>query len=75
MNKIVRRHYPASRLPEDLTEGLPDDALVDIEITVDEDDGSKRRHTLRDYFGVAKDRNTSIEQAVQRIRDLRDEWD
>lgn len=75
MNKIVRRHYPASRLPEDLTEGLPDHALIDIEITVDEDGASKRRRTLRNYFAVAKDRDTSIDQAVQRIRNRRDESD
>ncbi len=75
MNRIVKKHYPASKLPKDLKEGLPDDALVDIEITVDEHDIARRPRVLRDYFGVAKERNTSIEEAVRRIRELRDEWD
>jgi len=74
MNRIVKKHYPASKLPADLKEGLPDGAVVDIEITIDDSDAARRR-TLRDYVGVAKDRNTSAEEAVRRIRELRDEWD
>ncbi|WP_436642252.1 hypothetical protein [Microbaculum sp. FT89] len=74
MNRIVKKHYPASKLPEDLREGLPEGAVVDIEITVDESAVARRR-TLRDYFGAAKDRETSTEEAVRRIRELRDEWD
>ena len=32
MNKIVREHYPASKLPEDLRRGLSPDATVKIVI-------------------------------------------
>jgi hypothetical protein len=34
MNEIVRKHYPASRLPADLREGIPEGAEVDLTITV-----------------------------------------
>jgi hypothetical protein len=32
MNEIVRKHYPASRLPADLREGIPEGAEVDLTI-------------------------------------------
>jgi hypothetical protein len=35
MNKIVREHYPASKLPPELREGLPSDAVVRVSVTVE----------------------------------------
>jgi hypothetical protein len=78
MNKIVVEHYPVERLPEDLRAGLH--AAVSVKITVEaEDDGgmavddvvaaARRRLAARDGGGV------SMEEAVARIRSLRDEWD
>ena len=75
MTRIVRKHYPASRLPEDLREGLPQDARVEIAITVEDREAGGARPTLRDYFGAARTKRTSIEEAVCRVRELREEWD
>ena len=35
MNRIVREHYPASKLPADLREGLPEEAVVRVSVTVE----------------------------------------
>jgi hypothetical protein len=91
MNKIVREHYPAANLPEDLREGLASDAMVRIVVEVEEKPAKvdallalalsakpmkpeeimeMRRKLLAD--GRA---SVSTEEAVARIRELRDEWD
>lgn len=36
VNKIIREHYPASKLPEDLREGIREDALVTVTIEWEE---------------------------------------
>jgi hypothetical protein len=37
VNTIIKRHYPTSRLPADLREGLPDDGTVLIKIVPDKE--------------------------------------
>jgi hypothetical protein len=91
MNKIVREHYPAANLPEDLREGLEKDAKVRVVVEVEtptadsrsafeiamsakpinpEDIMEIRRRILADGRPPV-----SMEEAVARIRELRDEWD
>ena len=36
MGVILRKHYPASRLPDDLRKGLPKDSKVQIKIVSDD---------------------------------------
>ncbi len=96
MNKIVREHYPASRLPEDLKVGLSEGAMV--RVVIEESSALDERRviafdgpfgykppegfipleetlkSIRDYKARHKP-STTDEEAVRRIRELRDEWD
>lgn len=89
MNKIVRDHYPVENLPADLRQGLEDQATVRVVIEVvngptsDPLPGSVREKPLtieetlemiRRYRDQHPER-VSMEEAVSRIRELRDEWD
>ena len=76
MNKIVREHYPVSNLPDDLRGGLPIDASVTI--TVEEErKPADREELLRLLTKVRKNlkHHVTVEEAVARVRELRDEWD
>ncbi|SIR07092.1 hypothetical protein SAMN05880590_111116 [Rhizobium sp. RU35A] len=81
MNKIVREHYPVENLPEDLREGLQPGATVRVVVEVD-DAGIERQpmsfeesmRLINDYRRDHPER-VSVDDAVRRIRDLRDEWD
>ncbi len=78
MNKIIREHYPASKLPEDLREGIDETGWVTVTIT--EEQRSPSREKLAQYIEQARERAKSVngvttEEAVKRVRDLRDEWD
>ena len=74
MNRIVKEHYPAEKLPADLREGILGDRVT---VTVTSEGSSTRRRTRakRELFGAAKERATSIDEAVARVRELRDEWE
>ena len=77
MNKIVIEHYPASKLPDEVRGSIPRDALVDV--TVEESSPplaiSHEELVMRTqkYWRTAP--GTTIEEAIARIRELRDEWD
>ena len=76
MNKIVLEHYPASKLPEELRKGFSTDAAV--RITVEEEPRKPlSREQLLDLIRQAQANapGTTMEEAVARIRALRDEWD
>jgi hypothetical protein len=95
MKKIVFEHYPVSKLPADLREGLGDVATVRVVIEVEpqsSDPASDRpeggepllrrgpiqRHeimALRERILADGRASVSEEEAVARIRELRDEWD
>lgn len=83
MNRIVREHYPVSKLPEDLQKEFPgqDEVMLTIEVPVP---SKKDRDGPDPPFGwggfsryrhLAKARYSSSEQVVAQIRALRDEWD
>ena len=78
MNRIIRQHYPASRLPDDLREGI--DPGGHVTVTVVEEEQRPTREKLAQLLEQARRRSgavgdVSTEEAVRRIRDLRDEWD
>ena len=87
MNKIVREHYPVENLPEDLRELLPDAAEVTIEVTVEDDEEDTTiapPMTTEEAVAMmreiqlhvaARGESVTEEEAVRRIRELRDEWD
>jgi len=90
MNKIIREHYPVANLPEDLREGLTGHETVKIVIEEDggltglaavEAAERKYQNNLLELrarvpadFGAHRG-SVTIEEAVARIRALRDEWD
>ncbi len=78
MNKIIHQHVPASELPERLRNGIDASALVTV--TVQEEAGRREplaREQLRQLIEQAQKDATGVttEEAVARIRALRDEWD
>jgi hypothetical protein len=77
MNRIIHEHYPASKLPDDLREGINPSGHVTV--TVVEEDQRPSREKLVELLEQARARartagDVSTEEAVRRIRDLRDEW-
>lgn len=88
MNRIVREHYPVANLPEDLRVGLDADAKVKIVLEVEPTssliddlvsaDGTIKAENLMEVRRrlLARGRpSVSADEAVARIRALRDEWD
>ena len=74
MNKIVRENYPASKLPEDLREGL--DPAARVTVTVIEGESPQHRPmTLEEIWASRRPPYRSAEEIVASIRQLRDEWD
>lgn len=88
MNKIVRDHYPVASLPEDLREGFDPVGTVRVVIEVEERasrpdvpiaerkpmTGKDVVEAIRSYKALGRP-SVTAEQAVARIRELRDEWD
>ena len=76
MNKTIHEHYPASKLPDELREGI--DPSRHVTVTVVEEEQRPTRERLVQLLEEARQRSVkdvSTEEAVRRIRDLRDEWD
>ena len=73
MNKIIRENYPASKLPEDLREGL--DPSTTVTVTVVQDTPSYQPMTLEEIFASRRPPYRSAEEIMASIRKLRDEWD
>jgi hypothetical protein len=73
MNKIVREHYPASRLLEDLRKEIGENAKVTVTIVVEPevdrstDWFSRHEHIRRNHY-------KSSEEVNDYVRSLRDEW-
>jgi hypothetical protein len=81
MNKIVKEHYPASKLPVELREGIDPAGHVTVVVTEEAVD-PRGKMTLEEILTQAKRlrqdgaiQPVTIEEAVERIRALRDEWD
>jgi hypothetical protein len=81
MNKIVREHYPVENLPEDLREGLQAGATVRVVLEVEDETIERPSMSFEESMRLINDyrrdnpERVSVEDAVQRVRALRDEWD
>lgn len=84
MNKIVREHYPVSQLPEDLRAQFP--GVETVRLVIEEggrDDSAassarrSRDQMIADFDAVRRENHphVSLDDAVARIRSLRNEWD
>ncbi|MER9581766.1 hypothetical protein [Mesorhizobium sp. M0276] len=76
MNKIILEHYPASKLPDELREGIALSASVKVTIE-DEAKQPLGRKQLLELMRNAQANavGTSLDEAVARVRALRDEWE
>jgi len=74
MNKVIRKHYPASKLPDDLREGIDPDSTVIVTV---EEELKRPEHvmTLDEIFALRRPPFRSAEEITASIRQLRDEWD
>ena len=75
--KIVE-HYPVEQLPADLRRDLRNASHVTLTLVEEPVEAAEPTDGLPKYlsfWGTASHRNTSIAEAVTRIRKLRDEWD
>ena len=73
MNKVVRENYPASRLPDDLREGI--DHASTVTVTVTQEDRPEHVLTLDEIFAMRRPPYRSKEEIDADIRRQRDEWD
>ena len=81
MNKIVKEHYPASKLPVELRHGIDPAGHVTVTV-VEEEKAPKHVMTLEEIIAEAHRLKregliepVTAEEAVARIRELRDEWE
>jgi hypothetical protein len=73
MNRIVREHYPASRLPEDLREGI--DPAREVTVTVSVDDARPDQiMSLDEIFASGKPLYKDMAEIDEHVRSLREEW-
>ena len=86
MTRTVHKHYPVEKLPEDLREGLStgkavkviveeedeNPSLDDLHATVMDILNNPKPWTLRELRQMAGPRNVTADEAVARIRALRD---
>jgi len=75
MNKIIREHYPASKLPDDLREGVDPNSTVTVTVTVEGLARPERVRTLDEIFAARKSPFRTVEEIDADIRRQRDEWD
>jgi hypothetical protein len=73
IRRRIVENYPASRLPRDLLGSIDPSHWVRVMIE-DEVPPPADHRSFRQYFGAAKNRKTTTDEAVGRIRNLRDEW-
>jgi hypothetical protein len=74
MNRIIREHYPASKLPEDLRDGVDPSSTVTVTI-VEEEKRPEKIMSLEEIFSLQGFRRRSAAEIDKDLRRQRDEWD
>lgn len=74
-NKVVTKHYPVEKLPEELWRGMSGGELVRVTVAPDEPPSAAPRplHEMRGFAAEQYARHGL--DPVEFIRQLRDEWD
>ena len=76
MNKIVRERYPVNRLPQELQDEVGEAEYVRLVIDIDPPPPPTRERLTRLLEEARKNAvGITTEEAVARVRALRDEWD
>jgi hypothetical protein len=73
MNKVIREHYPAAKLPEELRAGI--DPNASVKITVEIEEPPQRVMSLEEMFELRRDVFPSQRDIDDHVKTLRDEWD
>ena len=73
MNKIVTEHYPASKLPVELREGVTPGARVTVQVEEEEETGEVM--TLEEMFALGRPTFKTLAELNEHFRAARDEWD
>jgi hypothetical protein len=74
MNSITKLNYPASKLPEDLRDGVDPTSTVTVTVTVDAARPARVR-SLEEIFASREPPFRSKEEIDAELRRQRDEWD
>lgn len=75
MNKIVKEHYPASKLPVELREGIDPQGHVTVTV-VEEEKPPERVMTLEEIMAARRPPYLTakeIDEAIDELREDRDE--
>lgn len=73
MNKIIREHYPASQLPEELRPNENPNARVTV--IIEEEQEPDRVLSLEEIWAMRERPFRTKEEIDNEIRRQRDEWD
>ena len=73
MNRIVRDHYPASKLPDDLREGI--DPGAEVVVTVEEIERPEKVLSVEELWALRRPPFYAADAIVGMIREGRDERD
>ena len=73
MNKIIRENYPASKLPDDLRQGV--DPTATVTITIVEEDRPSHVPSLDEIFAERQPPFRTRKDIDEDLRHQRDEWD
>jgi hypothetical protein len=74
MNMIIREHYPASKLPEDLRAGVDPSATVTVTI-VEEEKRPEKVMSLEEIWALRTPPFRTAKEIDDDLRRQRDEWD
>lgn len=74
MNRTIREHYPASKLPDDLRGGV--DPSASVTVTIEEEEKRPEKvMSLEEIFSLKGFRRRSAAEIDEDLRRQRDEWD
>ncbi|HXY58008.1 MAG TPA: hypothetical protein VEH76_05450 [Methylocystis sp.] len=74
MNKIVKRHYPTARLPDDLRDGLDLARTATITIELEDSGSSKGASTVEDVISRREPPFRTKQEIDADLRLDREEW-
>jgi hypothetical protein len=80
MNRLVREHYPVSKLPEDLRQGF--EGKHEVRVTIDAEASgvetqarSAPPRSLEQLFALGRPVFNTLEEIDDHLNALRQEWD
>jgi len=75
MNRIVKEHYPVSKLPEDLRAGIDPASMVTVTIMEEEATAPRKVMSAEELWALRAPPFRGADEIDQDLRRDRDEWD